>query len=122
MTDVESPFYEIEARILSVLANPKRLELVQTLATGERTVTELAGAVRLPQARTSQHLAVLRDVGLVETRKEANFVFYRLASEKTAAACRVMREAIADLLVDRQRKLRPALAAARSSAQATEAV
>jgi ArsR family transcriptional regulator len=105
----ETPFFEIEARILSVLANPKRLEIMQLLAEGERSVTDLASTVRLPQARTSQHLAALREAGLLVTRKEANFVFYRLASVKTATACRVMREAIADLLVDQHKKLQPAL-------------
>jgi ArsR family transcriptional regulator len=111
----ETPFFDIEARILSVLANPKRLEIMQLLAGGERTVSDLAAALHLPQARTSQHLAALRESGLLVSRKEANFVFYRLASEKTAVACRVMREAIADLLVDQQRKLQPVLAVARDA-------
>lgn len=116
----DSPFYEIEARILSVLANPKRLEIMQTLSTGERTVSDLADILKLPQARTSQHLAVLREAGLVVARKEANFVFYHLASERTAAACSVMREAIADLLVSQQEKLGPALAVARATTHRTE--
>ena len=119
---LESPFYEIEARILTTLANPKRLEMIQVLASGERTVTDLSNAVSLPQARTSQHLAVLREAGLVTARKEANFVFYRLASAKTAVACAVMREAIADLLVNQQRILQPALAVARATTRTSEVV
>jgi len=113
MTDVESPFYEIEARILSVLANPKRLEIIDLLNHGERTVSDLATSLGIAQAATSQHLAVMRKAGVVETRKDGNFVFYRLADPKIADACGVMSRAVVDLLVNQQEKLRPVLAVAR---------
>ena len=112
MEPVDESFYEIKARVISVLANAKRLEIVDLLAHEERTVSDLSGALDLAQATTSQHLAVMRKAGVVETRKEGNFVFYRLADPKIAEACGVMSRAIAGLLASQQEKLRPVLAAA----------
>ena len=112
MSDPGVPFYEVKARIVSVLANPRRLEIVDLLCERERTVSELSGALGIAQATTSQHLAVMRKSGVVETRKDGNFVYYRLADQKIAEACAVMSRAILDLLMTQQEKLRPLLAVA----------
>ncbi len=109
----DESFYAIKARTIAVLANPKRLEIIDLLASAERTVTDLAAALGLPQATTSQHLAVMRKAAVVETRKEGNYVYYRLADPKIAAACGVMSEAVLDLLENQQEKLRPVLIIAR---------
>src|SRR3989337_4170795 len=78
MDATDESFYEIKARIIAVLANPKRLEIIDLLNHGERTVSDLATSLGIAQAATSQHLAVMRKAGVVETRKDGNFVFYRL--------------------------------------------
>ena len=113
MEPSDESFYEIKARMISVLANPKRLQIVEILGKSERTVTELAGELGIAQATTSQHLAVMRKSGVVETRKEANFVYYRIADPKIAEACAVMSRAIVDLLISQQERLQPVLAGAR---------
>ncbi|HII40628.1 MAG TPA: helix-turn-helix transcriptional regulator [Thermoplasmata archaeon] len=113
MEPSDESFYEIKARVIAVLANPKRLQIVELLGRSERTVSELAEELEIAQATTSQHLAVMRKTGVVETRKEGNFVFYRLADPKIAEACNVMSRAIVDLLVLQQEKLRPVIAGAR---------
>ena len=105
-------FYELKAQLISVLANGKRLQIVELLGRSERTVSELAAELEIAQATTSQHLAVMRKSGVVETRKDGNFVYYRLADPKIAEACEVMSRAIVDLLVSQQEKLRPVLAGA----------
>ncbi len=112
MEPADESFYEIKARVISVLANPKRLQIVELLGRSERTVSELAEELEIAQATTSQHLAVMRKSGVVETRKDGNFVYYRLADPKIAEACAVMSKAIVDLLVIQQEKLRPVLAGA----------
>ncbi len=112
MEPPDESFYEIKARVISVLANPKRLQIIEILGKSERTVSELASELEIAQATTSQHLAVMRKTGVVETRKEGNFVFYRLADAKIAEACAVMSRAIVDLLMSQQEKLRPVLAVA----------
>lgn len=73
--------YEQFARIGKALASPKRLELLDLLGQGERTVEGLAKEASLSIANCSQHLQVLREARLVEARKEGLYVFYRLADE-----------------------------------------
>ena len=67
------------ARLLKVLANEKRLMLLCLLVEGECSVSELNVHVDLSQSALSQHLAVLREDGLVSTRREAQTIFYSLA-------------------------------------------
>lgn len=66
-------------RLLKALANDKRLMLLCLLFEGERTVGELNARVDLSQSALSQHLAVLREDGLVKTRREAQAIHYSLA-------------------------------------------
>jgi len=112
MEPSDESFYEIKAKVISVLANPKRLQIIELLGKSERTVTELSADLGIAQATTSQHLAVMRKSGVVETRKDGNFVYYHLADQKIAEACAVMSRAILDLLMSQQEKLRPVLAGA----------
>ena len=67
------------ARIGKTLSSPHRLEILELLAQGERTVDSLATELGLSLANTSQHLQGLRQAVLVDSRKEGLFVFYRLA-------------------------------------------
>lgn len=70
---------------MRALGHPLRLRIVQALATGEHNVGEIELATGIAQPGLSQQLAVLRVAGLVETRKAAKLVFYRLNSEALAA-------------------------------------
>lgn len=67
------------AQLLRALANPHRLLVLCTLAEGERSVGELNELVPLSQSALSQHLAVLREDGLVETRRDAQTIYYTLS-------------------------------------------
>lgn len=66
------------SRLLKALANEKRLMILCLLADGERTVGELNGLLDLSQSALSQHLAVLREDDLVQTRRDAKNVVYSL--------------------------------------------
>jgi rhodanese-related sulfurtransferase len=68
------------ARIGHAFASPRRLELLDLLAQGERSVEELATEASLPIANTSQHLRLLHQAELVATRRDGTRVLYRLAS------------------------------------------
>ena len=80
------------ARVGHALSSGRRVELLDVLANGERTVESLAGAVRLSIANTSQHLQVLRRAGLVTSRREGTYVRYALAGGDVFALCSTMRE------------------------------
>lgn len=66
------------AQLLKALANEKRLQILCLLASGERSVGEINALLDLSQSALSQHLAVLREEGLVQTRREAQNVIYTL--------------------------------------------
>ncbi len=74
--------FEQLARIAAALGSAARLDLVEILAQGERSVDQLASLTGLSVANTSQHLQKLRQAGLTVGRKEGQFVFYRLAGDE----------------------------------------
>ena len=73
------------SRLLKALANPRRLMILCLLVGGERSVGEINEQVELSQSALSQHLAVLREEGLVLTRREAQTIVYALADGPAAA-------------------------------------
>lgn len=79
------------ARLGKALASPQRLELLDVLAQGERTVEELAQETARPIANTSQHLRVLYQARLVEVRKDGLYAYYRLADPAVFAALQAVR-------------------------------
>lgn len=85
---VKDRLYDAWADTARALASPKRVELLDLLAQGERPVDALAREAGLSINNTSAHLAVLKSARLVETRKEAQFVFHRLADDAVVALLR----------------------------------
>jgi rhodanese-related sulfurtransferase len=73
--------FEQFARIGKALASPKRLEILDLLAQGERAVEEIARETAMPVASASQHLQVLKGARMVESRREGLYAYYQLADE-----------------------------------------
>ncbi|MBE2291265.1 MAG: winged helix-turn-helix transcriptional regulator [Xanthomonadales bacterium] len=73
------------AQLLKALANERRLQVLCLLAAGERSVGEMQSLLDLGQSALSQHLAVLREEGLVATRRDAQTIYYSLAPGPAAA-------------------------------------
>jgi ArsR family transcriptional regulator len=73
--------FEQFATVAKAVAHPLRLEVVEQLAQGERSVEVLASRIRVSIANASQHLQQLRRAGLVASRRRGKFVFYRLADD-----------------------------------------
>jgi ArsR family transcriptional regulator len=90
--------YQLHASICQTLANPKRLEIIDQLRSGEMPVTALAEALEISQANLSQHLAVMRQKGIVTTRREGLNVYYRLNNPKITQACDLMRQILLEYL------------------------
>lgn len=89
MDTPKDQLYDQFARIGRALGSPARLEILDLLAQGEKTVEQLAEQARLGVKNASAHLRALREARLVETRKEPPYVFYRLADP---AVVRLLRE------------------------------
>jgi DNA-binding transcriptional ArsR family regulator len=83
---------EAAAELLKAMANPQRLRVLCLLAEGERSVGEINAAVDLSQSALSQHLAVLREQGLVQTRREAQSIRYSLVAGPVARLIQTLHE------------------------------
>ncbi len=94
------------ARIGKALGSPHRLELLELLAQGERTVDALASESALSMANASQHLQALREAGLVENRKQGLYVHYRLADPAVFELCRALRTVAEKRLAELDRLVR----------------
>jgi rhodanese-related sulfurtransferase/DNA-binding MarR family transcriptional regulator len=92
--------YEQLARIGKAVASPQRLELLDLLSQGPRTVENLAQEAHLTVANTSRHLQILRAARLVEAEKEGVFVRYRVADEAVADFFRSLRVLAASRLAE----------------------
>ena len=88
------------ARVAKAMSSGYRLELLEFLAQGERSVDALARVSGLTVANTSQHLQQLRQAGLVENRKEGHKVYYRLSGMDVSALLRSLREVAERRLAD----------------------
>jgi ArsR family transcriptional regulator len=73
------------AEVAKALANGIRLEILELLAQGEKSVEALAGRANLPIANASQHLRLMRQAGLLASRREGTFIFYRLSDPAVLA-------------------------------------
>ena len=78
------------AAVARALADPKRLCVLQCLARGEMSVRDLSERVGCQVPNMSQHLAVLRNSGLVLTRRDGNIIYYRLADTRITDACELL--------------------------------
>jgi ArsR family transcriptional regulator len=80
------------AGIARALADPKRLCVLEQLASGERSVSDLSRDVGCQVPNMSQHLTVLRSAGLVASRREGSNVFYRLVDDRVLDAYRLLQQ------------------------------
>lgn len=88
----KTELFEQFARVGRAVASPVRLAMLDVLAQSERTVEEIAEEIGQSVANASQHLQQLRSARLVEARREAQFIFYRLADETVLRLWQAVRE------------------------------
>lgn len=96
--------YSIQAAVADALGNANRLMILDALAEGEMCVCEIVAMLGCDQSTTSRHLALLRNVGIVESRREGARVYYRLACPCVTKFFDCIEEVISGRL-SRQRKL-----------------
>ena len=104
--DIESQVCRLHAEICQTLSNPKRLRIINILREKEVSAGELQKMLHIPKANLSQHMAVLRQKGIVVSRREGNTVYYRLARPKILKAYDIMREILFEVLENQQRLLK----------------
>ena len=82
----------LASRALKAMAHPLRLKILCVLGDQEVSVQDIVDCVGTSQSNISQHLAILRDKGVLLTRKDANRVFYRISDERTLTLIGMLRE------------------------------
>lgn len=88
--------FEAFASVAKALGNGHRAEIIDVLAQGERSVESLAAEIGQSVANTSHHLRQLAQAGLVDSRREGTFVYYRLASTRVGELWSALRDVAAD--------------------------
>ncbi len=83
---------EIASRSLKAMSHPLRLKILCTLGNREVCVQGIVDNVGTSQSNISQHLAILRDKGILSSRKDANKVYYRVGDERTLRLIGMMQE------------------------------
>lgn len=98
--EVKDALYEQFARVAKALASPKRIELLDVLVQGERSVDSLAALTAMGVTNTSAHLQVLKRARLVESRRQGTAVLYRPADEAVARLVAALRDVARDHLAE----------------------
>lgn len=87
--------FEMQAEICRVLGHARRIQILDLLADGEKSAAQLLAVLGVSKVNLSQHLALMKHAGLVESRQEGRHVFYRLAFVEIKGACQIIREVLA---------------------------
>ena len=98
---LEAEVTQLHAEICGGLADPNRIMLLYTLHQAPHNVTELANELEMPQPMVSRHLKILRERGMVLTKRTGTVVVYSLADERLVQALDLLRAAMHDMLAKR---------------------
>lgn len=92
--EAEDELYRLQAEFCKGMAHPKRIFILSILKDGEKTVNELAELTGIPQSNLSQHLSLMRQIGILQTRRNGLNVCYSIADYQIVEACELVRKAI----------------------------
>lgn len=94
------PVYVTKAQLFRVLGHPVRIRILELLNEGERTVGDLQAQLELDSSGTSQHLGALRQLGLLDARREGTSVYYRIKDPRVSQLLAVARQILSTALAD----------------------
>jgi ArsR family transcriptional regulator, virulence genes transcriptional regulator len=90
----KNDFYNLHADVCKTISNPNRQAILDMMRSGEITVTELVNKTGISQANLSQHLAILRSKGVVNTRRDGNNIYYSISNMKIIQAYDLISEVL----------------------------
>jgi ArsR family transcriptional regulator len=105
---VQSQVFELHAEVCKTLSHPKRLEILSILRSEELMAGDIVRRMNAPKANVSQHLALMRNAGILEARREGVNIYYRISSPKVIQACDLMREVLIDNHAKKEKLLQKA--------------
>jgi len=98
--------YELHAQMCKVFTSPKRLEILNLLRNHELSVNQVAKKANIRQANISQHLSILREKGIVKTRRAGKTIYYSLANPKIIEAFDIIREMLLERLAENDKLIK----------------
>jgi ArsR family transcriptional regulator len=106
MVRVPKDLYRLHAEVCKTLSNAKRLEILDTLRHRELSFGDIVARLGVPKSNVSQHLALMRNAGILNSRREGVNIYYRISSPNVVKACDLMREVLLEHHSQRSRVLK----------------
>lgn len=103
---MEERIFEMHAEVCKSMASPVRLKIMSLLREGEKSVEELRKQLELPKANLSQHLGLLRQRGIVSSRRAGLNIYYKVTNPKMIKACDILREVLFELMRESEKLAR----------------
>jgi DNA-binding transcriptional ArsR family regulator len=94
------PVYVVKAQLFRVLGHPVRIRILELLCSGERTVGDLQAELHLDSSGTSQHLAALRQQGVLQSRRAGSSVYYSIRDPRVSQLLAVAKQILTSALSD----------------------
>lgn len=95
--------YEMQADICGALAHPVRLEILDLLSEGEQNSGQLLENLKIPKANLSQHLSVLKEAGLIRSRREGLYHYFAVAIPQIKDACSLVKKVLHEKLTGQEK-------------------
>lgn len=99
----DKTLYELQSEVCKTLSSPKRIEILNSLKDGEKTVSELVEILGVAKANVSQHLAVMRHKGILKSRRKGLNIYYSVTNHKVIEACILMKDVLMEHMKEKGR-------------------
>jgi len=98
--------FHLHAEVCKTLSHPKRLEILSILSHDEMAVGDIVKKMKITKPNVSQHLAIMRNAGILEARRDGVNIYYRISNPKVIQACELMRQVLLENHSKREKLLR----------------
>ncbi len=97
--------YALHAHLCSIFASPRRLEILDILRDKELTVTDILEKIKISKTNLSQHLAIMKDRGILKSKRVGQHIYYSVANQKVIQAYDLMRDVLKELMNEKMAQL-----------------
>ncbi len=91
---MSNEIYRLHAEVCKTLSHPKRLQILNILREGALLAGDIVKKMKISKANASQHLTLMKNAGILETRRDGVNIYYRISNPKVIKACDLMREVL----------------------------
>lgn len=98
-------YYELHANLCSIFASAKKLQILDILRNGELTVSQILEKMSISKTNLSQNLTIMKERGILKTRREGQYIYYSIANGKVLQAYDIMSEVLRELMDSKMAQL-----------------